>query len=91
MKQQKLIEINAGVEPEFLNKIFRHNETDPSQERIETKSRLNIDYKQVELDIKTQIGENQRKRNMEKQNDLLMGQRMVQSAEKQQQDSMEFL
>ena len=54
---------NAGVEAEFLGKIFAHNETDPDAEnRIVSKSRMEVDYKKVEKDQVDQIGENQMKK-----------------------------
>ena len=58
---------NAGVEAEFLGKIFAHNETDPeASNRIISKSRMEVDYKKVEKDQADQIAENQKKKYLEK-------------------------
>ena len=54
-----MVEKNCGTEPEFLNKIFTKNEFLDSksndsdvEERVISKSRMKIDYKKVEKDLK---------------------------------------
>lgn len=41
---------------------------------------MEIDYKKVKEDLADQIGANERKRREEKQNDLMVGQRMASEA-----------